>query len=105
MSLKEKLFTIAIMNKGLLLFLAVEASLPEKGDLGSDGLNDAFHALHFQQLQTLHLHLELGGKNKNIITTCYGELDVLDEINNSIIRNYVKDFKGFLLPRCPSAYI
>lgn len=57
------LFTSMIWNKSLLLLFAVEASLPKKCNLSSDGLNDTFHAVHFQHLQTLDLSLELKRQN------------------------------------------
>lgn len=52
-----------ICKKRLVLLLAVEASFPQKGNLSSDGLNDTFHALHFQHLQTIDLSLELETQN------------------------------------------
>lgn len=44
------LFTSMIWNESLLLVLAIEAFLPKKCNLSSDGLNDTFHAVHFQHL-------------------------------------------------------
>lgn len=43
----------------MLLFITVEAFLPQNSNLNSDGLNETLHAVHFQQLEPLDLCLEL----------------------------------------------
>lgn len=53
------LFTGMIGGESLLLLLAIEALCPKLFDLPSDGLDDTFHTLHFQHLQTLDFILEL----------------------------------------------
>lgn len=58
-------FTCMIRKERFLLLLAIEAFLPKKCNLFSDGLNDTLHAVRFQHFQMLELSLKLKRHNKH----------------------------------------
>lgn len=92
-----------IRKERFLLLLAIEAFLPKKCNLFSDGLNDTLHAVHFQHFQTLELSLELKNRTRTIKMSYGCVRSCWRTVLEHMVWNHFNDWWDFLLPQCFSS--